>query len=308
MIKTFLGISKWREAAIAFAIALFLVTGCLLTNTTAAMGTEADDYIPKTKIEISDNEDETYSLSLIIEGNGMCLDTGITAVLSSWVIVENNQSDEPDFVYSVTNSEGEDVEVPDSLKTAVYDETFQAITWLFGEEYNLEDEYTYKLTVVVSFADEVYEIADALEDGTLEWNSDEIDWDGFTKNVTESVCEYYYSLINEATLQYRIQHLENEGNKVSDILTVSIDDDASVLVLSTDVDEDVGNQNGTDADSSEKNTNTMQDGEESGAAAGARLPSTGGSGTVTYMLCGLVIMILTMIGIFFLKNKEIYND
>lgn len=81
-----------------------------------------------------------------------------------------------DFTYTMTDANGSSLTVPDSLKTAYYDDdstssTYGSVVWNLPENYQLEDGVTYKVEFTVWPSQEALDHVAKLNNGTETWNS-----------------------------------------------------------------------------------------------------------------------------------------
>lgn len=114
------------------------------------------------------------------------INDGITDLTSTAAI--NGIAD--GFTYSVTDANGNAVNVPDTIKTASYDADNKKVVWSLGEGYQLEDGYTYKVSFTVWPTQQAYDILAALKNGDITFedssakvNGNTVDWSQFIQNA-----------------------------------------------------------------------------------------------------------------------------
>lgn len=114
------------------------------------------------------------------------INDGITDLTSTAAI--NGIAD--GFTYSVTDANGNAVNVPDTIKTASYDADNKKVVWSLGAGYQLEDGYTYKVSFSVWPTQQAYDILAALKNGDITFeessakvNGNTVDWSQFIQNA-----------------------------------------------------------------------------------------------------------------------------
>lgn len=111
------------------------------------------------------------------------------------------------FTYTVTNAEGNEVEVPANIQTAKYDVAQKKVIWSLGDDYKLVNGYTYKVSFTVWPTQQAYDIIAALKNGDITFgatdaivNGQSVDWSQFVNNNDGS---YSLKTNTEANVSYR---------------------------------------------------------------------------------------------------------
>ena len=162
------------------------------------------------------------------------INDGITDLTSTAAI--NGIAD--GFTYSVTDANGNAVNVPDTIKTASYDADNKKVVWSLGAGYQLEDGYTYKVSFTVWPTQQAYDILAALKNGDIMFgdssavvNGNIVDWSQFIQNADGT-----YSLMTNtnANATYRqITTTNGEAGEPSELKTSAITAKPSMPLANT---------------------------------------------------------------------------
>ena len=151
------------------------------------------DNKPNVSCTIVSNDNGTYTLSFVLEGNSNYQNIKIQSSLSSLTSLENK------FTYSLVDNLTE-VNVPDTIKTASYQDN--NLTWTIPE---VLDNYTYKLSVIIYPNQQAADIVAALNNKLITYQDSNGKINGLTVNfdeITKNDTGYTYKPVNAIAVSY----------------------------------------------------------------------------------------------------------
>lgn len=297
---------KQRKGFLPLLMILMMTFSCVFYG--AGVVASAEDV----HTDLKNNADGTYTISLSISKDEAGSERIVKGKLSEWLKLENADEALVSFEYILLDEQGHEIEAADAAKTAEYDASSDTVSWGVSAEDFLEDGYTYTLKVQVSFqGNEVKKTqlirlfkADAdteeLLEGAVFSLSKELD--GVFEDIKEVTVsaegcdlgelEYGKYTLTELKEPVGYTALDETWTFVVDENGVSFLEELDTAKLTTENDVcSIIIYNASDASLNEN----------------GRLPSTGGNGTSVYLIGGLLLMISTMLGLFIVKNRQIYN-
>lgn len=318
-----------RRSFLAAAVLLMVTIGCLFQGTTimawAAEGGNtlegSQDGTTKAVADVRKNADGTYTLSLEVAGADAAAGLAVSGKLAQWLQAEKIDGAQTSFTYMVMDEKGSVTDTPQEMQTAVYDAATDTLSWTFDQDASFQEEYTYVLKVLISFRQTSVTLpasegeeektqqvwlfkADAdteeLLEGAVFSLAEELD--GVFQDIREiTVSIQGCDLGNLAYGKYMLTELvEPEGYTALDEEWTFVVDENGVRLLEGLDSGKLTAENGMCAITIYNiNSNSSND--------NARLPSTGGEGTSAYVVGGLLLMIGTMIGLFVIKTRQIYD-